>query len=463
MLFRKITSEILSHNSYLIGSRGVAAVIDPRRDCDVYIDCAEKNQIRITHIFETHRNEDYAVGSCELSARCGAGIYHGSAVPFEYGNPAREGDRFGIGDFLIEVMETPGHTPESLSFVLRENGSKIPMMVFTGDTLFAGDVGRTDLLGHDRAAEAAGALWDSLSGKILPLGDGVIVCPAHGAGSVCGGEISDREYTTIGYERENNPLCAMARPKFIALKTVENHYIPPYFAMMERLNLSGPPPARMLPALPALSPSDVASFAARGAQILDIRSPTAFGAGHIPGSLSVWRDGLPAWMGWVLDYERPVILVDDFNVGLDRVARHFTRLGYDNLAGFLSGGFPAWFREARPVGQIRSLSVQQLHAIRETGELFLLDVRDIRNREQAGEIPGSAHIYAGELPARTGEVPKDRDVVVYCDAGFKGALAASILAMNGFPRVANLLGGISAWKAARYEIARVPASKARSG
>lgn len=294
-----------------------------------------------------------------LSARCGAGIYHGPAAAFEYGNPARESDRYGIGDFVIDILGTPGHTPESLSFVLRENGSKMPVMVFTGDALFAGDVGRTDLLGPDRAAGAAGALWDSLHGKILPLGDGVIVCPAHGAGSVCGGEISDREYTTIGYERENNPLCTMARPEFIAFKTAEHHYIPPYFATMERLNLSGPPPARMLPAPPAFSPPEVASFAARGAQLLDIRSPTAFGAGHIPGSLSIWRDGLPAWMGWFLDYDRPVILVDDFNVGLDRVARHFTRLGYDNLAGFLAGGFPAWFREARPVGRIRSLSVQQ--------------------------------------------------------------------------------------------------------
>ncbi|PKL58804.1 MAG: MBL fold metallo-hydrolase, partial [Methanomicrobiales archaeon HGW-Methanomicrobiales-5] len=192
MLFERIVSEGISHISYLIGSRGQAAVIDPRRDCEIYLEIAQKNGLVITHIFETHRNEDYVIGSKELASHCGAEIYHGAAMPFSYGKPAREGDTFFLGSLELSLLETPGHTEESISLVLKDTEvSPHPYMVFCGDTLFSGDIARTDFYGVDRKAEMAARIYQSITEKILPLGDGVIVCPAHGAGSVCGGEIAD--------------------------------------------------------------------------------------------------------------------------------------------------------------------------------------------------------------------------------------------------------------------------------
>jgi hydroxyacylglutathione hydrolase len=442
MFFETIRSEGLAHNSYLVGADGVAAVIDPRRDCRVYLERAAAHEAAITRIFETHRNEDYLVGSPELARRTGATVHHGARLDFAYGSPVRHGDRFEVGGLAVAALETPGHTAESLSYVLYEDGD--PYMVFTGDALFAGSVGRVDLMSDDRAANAA-ALYDSLQEQLLPLPDGTVVCPAHGAGSVCGAGIRDLPFSTIGYERATNPALAMDRSTFIAEKAGELTYLPPYFRRMEDLNRAGPPapPERWL--LRPLGPSELA-----GMQVVDIRSPTAFGAGHVPGSVSIWREGLTAYMGWILDYDRPIALVDDFDLGLDRVAAHFIRLGYDNLAGYLGGGFVSWFRSGRPVGR---LPVWTVHDLRDhLGEVTVLDVRDGNHRAEQGAIPGSLHVYAGELAGRLDEVPRDRPIAAHCDVGYKGSLAASLLAARGIGPVVNVLGGFSAWKNAGYPV-----------
>ncbi|MDD1697475.1 MAG: MBL fold metallo-hydrolase, partial [Methanoregula sp.] len=209
MLFERIVSEGIAHNSYLIGSGGRAAVIDPRRDCDIYLEIARRNELVITHIFETHRNEDYTVGSVELQQRCEAEIFHGAKMAFAYGKPVYEGDRFTVGSLVVSVLETPGHTEESISLVVQDTDvSDQPYMVFSGDTLFAGDIARTDFYGQERKAEMAKKIYESIVQKILPLGDGVILCPAHGAGSICGGEIADYPFTTLGYEKKTNPQLA---------------------------------------------------------------------------------------------------------------------------------------------------------------------------------------------------------------------------------------------------------------
>lgn len=452
MLFQKIVSPGIAHNSYIIGSGGEAAVIDPRRDAGIYLRIARDAGMRIAFIFETHRNEDYVIGSCELAARCGAEILHGRATAFGYGTPVKDGDSFMAGDLGLAVLETPGHTDESISVAAREQGTPDgPLFVFSGDALFAGDTGRTDFLGDTR--RDAGILWDSITGKILPLGDGTILCPAHGAGSVCGAEISSREYTTIGYEKANNPLLSMTREEFVRHKAGEHHYTPPYFRRMEVLNRDGPPVLGTLPEPVPLKPAGFRAEVAGGAQVVDIRSPTSFAGGHIPGSLSIWRDGLPSFAGWFLGYDRPILLVDDFNTGLGAAVRNLVRLGYDNVRGYHAGGFSAWSRVGLPHSQVAAIPVQDLAGRVGRESLFLLDVRDIRNRAGQGEIPGSHHIYIGELPGRLGEVPEDRPVVVYCDAGFKGSLATSILSAAGYTRVSNLLGGFSGWKAAGYRIA----------
>lgn len=446
MFFETIRSEGLAHQSYLFGGDGETAVIDPRRDCGIYLERAAAHEATITRIFETHRNEDYLVGSPELARRTGATIYHGARLDFGYGTPTHDGDRLELGPLTVAALETPGHTAESLSYVLYDDGN--PYMVFTGDALFVGSVGRTDLMSDDLRANAA-ALHDSLHDRLLSLPDGTVVYPAHGAGSVCGVGIRDLPFSTIGYERATNPYLAMDRETFIAEKSGELTYRPPYFRRMEELNRAGPPsPPERWPLRP-LGAADL-----DGMQVVDIRSPTAFGAGHVPGSISLWREGLTAFMGWVLDYDRPIALVDDFNLDLDRVVAHFVRLGYDNLAGYLGGGFVSWFRSGRPVHQIPVWTVHDLHE--HLDEVTVLDVRDGNNRLEQGAIPGSLHVYVGELAGRLDEIPRDRPVATHCDVGYKGSLAASLLAAHGTGPVANVLGGFAAWKHAGYPVVKGP-------
>ncbi|HXX55729.1 MAG TPA: MBL fold metallo-hydrolase [Methanoregula sp.] len=220
MFFQRIVSEGLAHNSYLIGSAGKAAVIDPRRDFRIYPECADTNDLRITHIFETHRNEDYAIGSAGLAQSCNAGIFHGESQVFSYGTGVKDGDRFTIGLLDLEIRQTPGHTEESISVVVRDREvSEKPYLVFCGDTLFAGDIARTDFYGDARKAEMAGKIYDSITGTLLALGDGLIICPAHGAGSVCGEAIASHPFTTAGYEKTTNPLLLMGRDAFISRRS----------------------------------------------------------------------------------------------------------------------------------------------------------------------------------------------------------------------------------------------------
>jgi len=234
----------------------------------------------------------------------------------------------------------------------------------------------------------------------------------------------------------------------------EHHYLPPYFAKMEQMNQQGAPVLSHLPDLRPYSVDELRDIQEKS-QVLDIRSPTSFAGGHIGGSLSIWKDGIPGFAGWLLSYDHPIILVDDFNCHLREVSRHLLRLGYDNLEGYLAGGFPAYFKSGSPIGQFEAWSVHDLARERKNGDLFLLDVRDIANVRKYGMIPEAHHIYVGELPGKVGEVPMDRKVAVYCDAGFKGSLGASYLAGKGYLRLANVLGGMGAYLRAGYPVEHV--------
>ncbi|MGB8892534.1 MAG: rhodanese-like domain-containing protein [Methanoregula sp.] len=455
MWLERIVAEGLSHNSYIIGSGGKAAVIDPRRDCDIYVDLAKRHDAIITHIFETHRNEDYVSGAPELAHRCEAPIFHGPRLDFAYGNIAHEGARFVIGTLEISILETPGHTEESLTFVLVDTEvSREPYMVFSGDTLFAGDIARTDLAGPGQKTAMAEKMYASITRKILPLGDGVILCPAHGAGSVCGEEIADHPFSTIGYEKRTNPVLALGHDAFIARRSAESPYLPPYFRQMEKVNREGPALLLDFKRPYPVPVADLTSLIASGFQIVDVRSPTAFAAGHIPGSFSIWGDGIPSFAGWFLDYNRQIVLIDDFNGNLAPVFRHFLRLGYDNTTGWLAGGFPAWCRAARPVEMIGTCSVQDLNDLLFREKPFVLDVRDKKNREKVGYIPDSLPVYIGELVQHIPEIPKNRPVFVYCDSGYKGSLGVSVLAIHGYTEVTNVLGGMQAWVRAGYPVER---------
>lgn len=453
-MFEIVKSEGIAHKSYFIGSNGTAAVIDPRRDCDVYIEIAEKNNMKIEYIFETHRNEDYTIGSLELREIVGADIFHGKELDFAYGNSVKEGDKFQVGSIVLEIMETPGHTDESISILLQDRDvSDDTYMIFTGDSLFAGEIGRCDLYGEENKNRMVAAMYKSIFKKILPLGDNVIICPAHGSGSICGAEISEKDITTIGYEKKSNKMLKKDKKDFINAKIHEKLYTPPYFKKMEMNNLEGPELICKLPYLKPLSMHEVKELMAREAQVVDVRDPTAFAGGHIPNTLNIWNDGLPAYAGWFLNFEQPVIIIDNNNNRIDEIKRYLIRLGYDNVYGYLSGGFPIWFKGSGDFETVKTWSVHDLLPNMGKKSLFLLDVRKEKDWKTE-RIDGSHNIYIGILKDHLDQVPKDKHVVVSCDTGYKASIGTSILKMNGYKNVTNVLGSMTAWKKAGYPVVK---------
>lgn len=454
MIFERVKSEGLAHISYFIGSDNEAVVIDPRRDCQVYMEIAQREGMKIKDIFETHRNEDYVIGSLELAHLTGAKIYHGSGLDFKYGTPLKDGQEFNFGKLRITAIHTPGHTNESMSYVLADlDVGEEAIMVFTGDALFVGDVGRTDLYGPKEAERMAENLYNSIFNKLLPLGDGVILCPAHGAGSVCGGAISEREFSTLGLERVLNPVLQNKKKEdFIKFKIAEHHERPPYFRKMEQYNLKGPPLLGHIPNPSPLSPKESQKQIKLGAVVVDTRAPPAFGGAHIRGSYSIWLNRLSAYGGWVLPYDKPILLVLEDEENLDKAIRQLIRLGYDQIAGYLRGGIGAWYKASLPVEHLGLLTVQELKKRLDRGDnLVLLDVRD-KDEWDDGHIEDAFNIYFGNLEDRLDEVPEDLPIAVICDVGNRGSLGASILRREGYGEVYNVLGGMSAWKKAGYNV-----------
>lgn len=445
MLLKKIKSKGIAHLSYIIGDGNEAVVIDPRRDCQIYIDIAAENGMRITRIFETHRNEDYVIGSRDLAAATGAVIHHGAALKFSYGERVVDGDRFTIGELELTVLETPGHTDESISVVVRDsNFGNDPVVVFTGDALFIGDVGRTDFY-PDRAEEVAGLLYDSIFEKLLPLGDQTILCPAHGAGSVCGDGMASREFSTIGYERCNNPvLQKRERSEFINHKVHEQHYQPPYFKKMEEYNQYGPPPLKGLPHPVPMTAPEVKAAREAGARLIDLRSPEAIAGAFIPDSLALPADMIPAYAGYLLEYTNDIILIPEDQHQLQEAVTHFCRIGYDCVTGYLKGGMHSWEVNGFKYDRIGAVHAEELQKRLDQDEDFtLLDVRQV-NEYKASRLEQATHIFLGELPDRLDELDRSKPVVTFCGSGQRAIIAASILKQNGFAMVEDSLGSMQA-------------------
>ncbi len=449
MFIEKVISEGLAHNSYIVGDSGEAFVIDPRRDIDPYIKIADSNCCRIMYVFETHRNEDYLVGSRELEALTGCKIIHSRHLDFGYGAPASGGDMFDIGDMRLEVLETPGHTPESLSFVLYSPSQReMPWIVFTGDALFYGNAGRTDLFGDEKKFEFSSQLYDSLYKKLLPLGDSVIVYPAHGAGSACGGDVADLPVSTIGYERATNPMLNLSKEEFIERKMNETIPLPPYFARMAYDNRKGPSPLDRK----RIEPLDALVFerSMTGCILVDTRSPYSFASGHIPGSYNIWLEGLAKFAGWMLEYGKDILLVTERKEDIETASLYLARVGFDRIRGYLCEGIEDWQNRGMPLEKSGVDTASGLYdKLKENKDMFLLDVRE-KEEYAAGHIPGAVNIYVGELEKRLDEVPSDRPVVSMCSVGNRGGLGASILKRHGYSEVYNLLGGMKAWKKKGY-------------
>jgi hydroxyacylglutathione hydrolase len=453
MIFQRIKSAGIAHNSYLIGSGSEAAVIDPRRDSQIYIDLAQQHGLKIKHIFETHRNEDYVIGSIELNSTTGAPIHHGPGLDWKYGQTLKDGQTFQVGALRLKAIHTPGHTDESMSYALTDLATgEATVMVFTGDALFVGDVGRTDLYGPEEAPRLAANLYDSIFNKLLPLGEGVILCPAHGGGSVCGLNIASRDDSTLGIERAQNPLLQLGRDAFINRKVAEQPERPYYFRQMEKYNLEGPPLLGCMPLPSPLTPAEFKQEMERGAVVVDASEPAAFGGAHIKGGYSVWLEGLPVFAGWVLSYDRPILLVLEDEAHLDKAVRYLIRAGYDQVTGYLKEGTEGWYNAGFPVESLPLLSVHQLKSKLDRGEeLLVLDTRG-QDEWDSGHIKGALHIYVGYLEQRLAEVPGDKPVAVICNVGHRAGLGASILLRAGYKQVSNVLGSVKAWVAAGYPV-----------
>lgn len=453
MFFSRLVSEGLSHYSYLVADDGQAVAIDPRRDCDIYIAEAARAGCRVAYVLETHRNEDYVAGSVELAARTGATVLRSNIedLPYAYGQGIGHGHELRLGRLTLTALSTPGHTLGHLAYVLRTAEGE-PWMVFSGDALFAGDVGRTDFYGPERLERMTGLLYRSLFETILPLGDQVILCPAHGPGSVCGSMIADRPLTTLGLERRLNPFLLADGPEaFIRLagRTLPR---PPYFTRMEEWNLSGAP---FLCDVPAPAPMSPAELAARldEVQVLDIRDETAFAAAHVPGSLSIWSGGLSHYAGWFLSDDTPLVLVADDVASGERAARDLSRVGFDNLEGTLSGGIHAWLAAGRSAASIDTLTVNRLCDLLDMGEKAL--VLDVRNPSETAlrAIPGALAVPLHEAPDRLADIPVNMPVRIFCGSGSRSMVAASLLARDGRRNASVVLGGLAGWTSSACPLA----------
>ncbi|MFO8018722.1 MAG: MBL fold metallo-hydrolase [Promethearchaeia archaeon] len=452
MIFERVRSEGLAHISYFIASKSEACVIDPRRDIGKYIELAYEADATIKYIFETHRNEDYVIGSLELAQDGHAEIFHGPNLDFAYGNTLQTGQDFQIGSLKIEWLYTPGHTDESVSYVLYDLGSgDEPIMVFTGDALFIGDVGRTDMYGREEDRRMAENLYESLFEKILPLGDQVIVCPAHGFGSVCGGKISDREQSSIGIEKKQNPALQLTdKEEFIQYKINEHHFMAPYFNMMEKYNKEGPPLLKTRPKPKPMSPKEFQAEMDKGAFCVDTRDPADFGGAHITSSYNIILDGLPLFSGWVLTYDKPILLIVKNYGDLEKAIRHLNRLGYDNIVGYLTGGIMGWYSHNFPTNSIPLLTARELkQKIDKNEDIFLLDVRS-QEEWESGHIESAHHIYIGKLKSNLEHIPKEKTIVTICGNGNRASLAASLLRKEKYTDVMNVLGSMKAWNSGGY-------------
>ena len=451
MLLEKIKTPGLAHLSYLVGSGGQAAVIDPRRDCAIYVEKARAAGLEITHIFETHRNEDLVSGAPILADMTGATVLHGPnpEQPIVYAQTVRDGDCFTIGQLNIQVLETPGHTDDHLAYALFDTAYPDKAVgVFTGDALFVGDVGRTDFY-PERREEVAGLLYDSLQ-KILALGDQAIIYPAHGAGSVCGSSMAEREFSTVGHERVNNPRLQMTdREAFIRFKVSENHYQPPYFRLMERLNMEGgeAPPPVMRPR--HLSLKQLQSCTAD--HLIDIREPMAYATGHFPRSMSLPVGMISAFAGWFIGEGESMALIASDEEQLATAMAHLVRIAFDNIMGGYVGVVPA-AAQGQEMQRTPMIDTAEVEARlmnnkgKEANTWTLLDVRDADERA-ATAIEGSQHIYVGQLNERWHELDKSHHYTLMCASGARATVAAGWLVSRGFDNIDIYLGSMGAWKA----------------
>lgn len=453
MKLERLETPGIAHYAWLLSDSGEAVLVDPSRHVQKYLDAARAMGTRIAYVLETHRQEDFVMGSAWLAERSGAKIVNGDHDTFGHGDlRLKDGDTFHVGDLLIRALHTPGHTPESMCYAVYENDdAEVAWAIFTGDTLFFGDTGRSDLPDEDKSVENAGRIHDAVHVKLADLGDTALVLPAHGPGSVCGSGMAQRSWSTLGDEKTYNDVFTLSRDEFAKKKGGERIPRPPYFRYMEKVNLDGGlPPALRDGDVPLLSVTEFANKAA-DERIYDIRLPEAYAGGHIPDSFSVWLDGLPVFGGWMGDADSPIYLVTDRDGDVDKGVLHLSTIGLDNVRGALAGGFASWRNAGR---ELRHGGVITPRALRDMPEnAQVLDVREADEFDR-GHIPNAVHCYVGYLPDKLNELKLDkkRPVVVTCGVGHRAGVGVSILLRADFQDVRNLLGGMKAWNVLEFSV-----------
>ncbi len=452
MYFEQFYLTCLAHASYMIGSEGVAGVVDPQRDVEIYLEEAAKQGFRVAHIVETHLHADFVSGHCELAARTGATIHVGAKAQARFPHhPVKEGDEIRFGRAVLRFVETPGHTPESLCVLVTDlDRQPEPWAVLTGDTLFIGDVGRPDLSPEHTPQQLASLLYTSLHEKVLRLPDSVEVFPAHGAGSLCGRNISPERRSTIGRERARNyALRPMSREEFVSMLTADLPPRPEYFQRDAEINRGGAPALASLPALAALSPARVVEEQKRGAVVLDTRPAAQFGAGHVPGAIHIALSGQYAsWAGTVIGIGPAIVLVAEDPERLEESRMRLARVGMENVIGQLKGGVLEWERAGLPLAQIPQISVLDLRQqlVENADGVQVLDVRKPAEWE-AGHIEGAQLKPLDRLVKIVGDLDKGKMTLVHCKSGYRSSIATSLLERSGFKQVLNVVGGFDAWAA----------------
>jgi len=452
MLVQQYYVDGIAHLSYVLGGKQACAIVDPRRDIDLYLAEAKKLGLKITHILETHLHADFVSGHMDLAKRTGATIYAPKTGKCTYDHVAvGDGSSFDLEDMHIEVLDTPGHTPDCVCYAVTDTSrGGEPAVCFTGDTLFVGDVGRPDLF-PGMADELAAQLFDNLHNKLMKLPDSCLVYPAHGAGSLCGKAMGAMRVSCIGYERQFNK--ALGHPTLADFKAALLSGMPEapdHFARCSDINRHGPALAADLAAPRPMSPAEVQAAAQQGHIVLDVRTYAAFGGAHVPGAWNIdAAHNFSTFAGWLLPPDTPIVLVANTDDDVPLLATMLRRVGLDRVAGYLEGGMHPWIVGGMPIDHIPTLTIHEVHEQCEAGArpMTILDVR-ASGEWELSHIEGAVHMPLPATRSQFGQFDRDSLIALVCKSGARACTAGSILEKHGFGNLAVMAGGMTAWVAA---------------
>ena len=459
MFLQRYYLECLSHASYMVADQRtkVAAVIDPRRDIDIYINDAKEHGFKIKHVILTHFHADFVAGHIELRDKVGARIYLGAHAKAEFDfEPLGNGNSIELGDVRLEAMETPGHTPEGITLLVFDetDDTDNPNAIFSGDTLFIGDVGRPDLLASIgvTAHELAEMLYDSLQNKIMPLPDKTLVYPAHGAGSMCGKALSDQAFSTLGEQKLHNyALQPMPKDQFIKMIKADQPDAPAYFGHDALLNRQERPNLDELTdkSMKALDLDTVLTLQQSGTQVVDVRSANQFAGAHLNGSINIGIKGrFATWAGTVLNNDVSIIIIAEADRNEEAITR-LGRIGFHNVKGYLKGGMESLKNRPDLISQTQRISATTIGSLQ--GKTTIIDIRT-KNEWEAGHIEKSINIPLNHLNENIKELTESDNLIVYCQGGYRSIIAASLLEREGRFNVFDLAGGYQAWVASKRPV-----------